>query len=78
MKQQIRNEMYTSIRGYNRHLSIETLTKMSLTALLRNCHPIERASFVRHLERENIIDKLTFKQRLSLFGRTNPLRYKAL
>ena len=77
IKQQIRKEMYTNIRSYNRHLPMETLVKMSFMALLSNTHPIERAGFVRHLEKENII-KLTPKQHLSLFGRTNPLRHKAI
>ena len=67
MKQQI----YTSIRGYNRHLPMEILVKMDIMTLLRNCHPIARADFVRHL-------KLTPGQRFSLFERTNPLRHKAI
>ncbi len=77
IKQQIRNEIYTNIRGYNRHLPMEILVKMNFMALLRNCHPIERAGFVRRLEKENII-KLTPRQHLFLFGRTNPLRHKAI
>ncbi len=77
IKQQIRKEMYTNIRGYNRHLSIDVLTKMKFMELLRNCHPIERVIFVRRLEKENII-KLTPRQHLFLFGRTNPLRHKAI
>ena len=67
MKQQI----YTSIRGYNRHLPMEILVKMDIMTLLRNCHPIARADFVRRLKMN-----LTPKQHFSLFGRTNPLRHK--
>ena len=67
----IRGEMYTSIRGYNRHLSIEILVEMDIMTLLRNCHPIARIDFVRHLKMN-----LTPRQRFSLFGRTSPLRHK--
>lgn len=69
MKQQI----YTSIRGYNHHLPMEVLVKMDIMTLLRNCHPIEQADFVRRLKIE-----LTPEQRFSLFGRTNPSRHKAI
>lgn len=77
IKQQTRKEMYTNIHSYNRHLPIEILVKMSFMALLSNTHPIERAGFVRHLEKENII-KLTPEQRFSLFGKVNPVHKKSL
>ena len=71
IRQQIRTAMYTSIRGYNRHLPMEVLVNMNLIALLRNCHPIDREDFFRRLDKHNLIT-VTPQLRGSLFGRTNP------
>ncbi len=54
-KNLIKKEMYTHIRAYNRHLTLDHLVTLDLLSLLRNCHPIERIEFAKRLSREGLL-----------------------
>ncbi len=70
-KSSLKKEIYTHIHSYNRYLTTDYLDTLNWVGLLRNCHPIEREHFMKHLERADLII-VTPKLRDSLFVKSNP------
>jgi hypothetical protein len=50
-----RQQLYTHIRAYNRHLTRDHLDTLSWVDLLRNCHPLDRMHFAHQLKDEGKI-----------------------